>query len=463
MTKPQTSLQDVLDSVPNIVDHLYANRKGSPANDSVLRQPPPRVQPEFTSWRDEQWAWRNTVAFYNQSFHMISTVIRGKDTRALLQYLAVNSLESFGKDSGIHYLACGPDGNVVGDGILFSEAEDEAELVGRAAGHKWLEYQVAIGDWDVTLHPDQIFSQTKGDRRRLYRYQLEGPNAVPILEKLNGGPLTEAHRTKLIKINIGGCTVTAYKMAMAGGTGYEFWGPWDEGETVKAAILEAGPEFGLRQVGSFAYFSNALESNWIPRPVHAIYTGEGMRGFREWLPADANEVKWSLGGSFGSENIEDYYFDPYELGYGYHVKFDHDFIGREALEAKANQPHRKRVALLWNAEDVTKVMASYMDKDQLPGMYISHPISNYANWHYDAVQDASGKNVGLSVYAGFSWNHKTMLSTAVMEPEFAEPGTEVTLIWGEPEGGAKSEPWLVPHRQMKIRATVVKAPIHRLK
>lgn len=463
MTKPLSTLQDVLDSVPNLVDHFYSNRKGSPANDSVLRQPPPRVQPEYTSWRDEQTAWRNTVAFYNQSFHMISTVIRGKDTKALLQHLAVNNLDKFGVNMGIHYLACGPDGNVVGDGILFSEAEDEAELVGRAAGHKWLEYQVAIGNWDVTLHPDQIFSQTEGDRRRLFRFQLEGPNAIPLLEKLNGGALAEGPRSALIKINIGGKVVTAYKMAMAGGTGYEFWGPWDDGDAVKAAILEAGPEFGLRQVGSFAYFSNALESGWIPRPVHAIYTGEDMRGFREWLPADANEVKWSIGGSFASPNIEDYYFDPYELGYGYHVKFDHDFIGREALESKAGKPHRKRVTLLWNAEDVNKVTASYMDKDELPGLYINHPISNYANWQYDAVRNDAGETVGLAVYTGFSWNHRTMLSTAVLDAEYAEPGTEVSVIWGEPDGGAKSQPWLIPHRQMAIRATVVKAPLHRLK
>ena len=33
-----------------------------------------------------------------------------------------------------------------------------------------------------------------------------------------------------------------------------------------------------------------------------------------------------------SNNIEDYYMTPYELGYGPFVKFDHDFIGREALE-----------------------------------------------------------------------------------------------------------------------------------
>ena len=39
------------------------------------------------------------------------------------------------------------------------------------------------------------------------------------------------------------------------------------------ALVEAGKEFGLRQVGGRAYSSNTLESGWIPSPLPAIYTG----------------------------------------------------------------------------------------------------------------------------------------------------------------------------------------------
>ena len=53
---------------------------------------------------------------------------------------------------------------------------------------------------------------------------------------------------------------------MAGNPGCEFFGPWDEGPAVKEAILEAGSAFDLRRVGSLAYFTNALELGWIPRP-----------------------------------------------------------------------------------------------------------------------------------------------------------------------------------------------------
>ena len=63
-----------------------------------------------------------------------------------------------------------------------------------------------------------------------------------------------------------------------------------------------------------------------------------MKAYREWLPADGYEATGSLGGSFYSDDIEDYYLTPYDLGYGPFVKFDHDFIGREALEQMADEP-----------------------------------------------------------------------------------------------------------------------------
>ena len=45
--------------------------------------------------------------------------------------------------------------------------------------------------------------------------------------------------------------------------GFELFGPWDDGEVVRQALIEAGEEFGMRLVGGRAYSSNTLESGWI--------------------------------------------------------------------------------------------------------------------------------------------------------------------------------------------------------
>ena len=50
-----------------------------------------------------------------------------------------------------------------------------------------------------------------------------------------------------------------------------------------------------------------------------------------------------------------------------------------------------------------------------------------------------------------------MLSLACVDVEHGEPGTEVTVVWGE-EGGA-SKPTVERHVQTEIRATVAPAPI----
>jgi hypothetical protein len=49
---------------------------------------------------------------------------------------------------------------------------------------------------------------------------------------------------------------------------------------------------------------------------------------------------------------------------------------------------------------------------------------------------------------------------SVVEPQYAAPGTELSVLWGEPDGGAKSAPWLEPHRQVEVRATVVEVGGH---
>lgn len=456
---PTRSLQDVLDSAPNVVDYLYSNRKGSVLKDAVLRQPTEFVAPEFTTWRDEQRAWREGIAFYDQSFHMTTTYVRGRDAQRMFSSLAANSFENFGVGRSRHSVFCSHDGHLLGDGILYSLHPEEMVLVGRQAGHNWVRFNAATGGWDVSVEEDEIFSHNPTGRRTVYRYQLEGPHAPELIAQLTGAPLPDAPWSHIFPVTIAGHHVWGQKHTMAGNPGCEFFGPWDEGPAVKEAILEAGAAFDLRRVGSLAYFTNALELGWIPRPLPAIFTGDELRPFREWLPATASEATWGLGGSFYSPDIEDYYFWPQELGYGNNIKFDHDFVGRAALESGAGAGSRKKVTLVWDPEDVARLVESYMRPDETPPLYLELPRATYATWQYDAVHGDQGHTVGVSTYTGFIWNERSMLSLAVVDPQYAEPGTRVSVVWGEPEGGAKSRPWLEPHRQVEIGATVAPAPI----
>ena len=51
----------------------------------------PVVPPEYSNWRDEQRAWRETCILFNQSFHMTDMYVEGPDAPRLLEHLGVNT------------------------------------------------------------------------------------------------------------------------------------------------------------------------------------------------------------------------------------------------------------------------------------------------------------------------------------------------------------------------------------
>ncbi|MBX5446771.1 aminomethyl transferase family protein [Sphaerobacter sp.] len=448
----RTSLQQLIDSVPNIVDHLY-NQK------MTLLGTFPDLPPEFTNWRDEQQSWRHSVALFDQSYHMTNLYLSGPDIIPLLERVGVNTVKNFTPGRAKQLVACSPEGHVIGDGILFYLADGRVKLVSRPGINNWLHYHAETGGFDVTVEND-VWSVADPTRpRTAYRYELQGPNAPALLEELNGGPLPAVKYFRIGEMTIAGRRVYFLRHGMAGTPGAELFGPWEDGPAVKAAIVETGQKHGLRQVGSKAYITSGIEGvGWIPSPVPAVYTSPELRAYREWLPATTEEATGSLGGSFYSPHIEDYYFTPWDLGYGHLIKFDHDFIGREALEARANDKHRVKVTLVWNGEDVTRAIGTmFQEPYGERAKFIDWPIPRYALWQYDAVCNDRGDVIGVSTTCGYISNATAILSLAVVDPEYSQPGTQVTLLWGEPRGGSE-KPTVERHTQTEIRATVAPVP-----
>ena len=86
------NLQELIDSVPNLVDYFYHDTLAPHASNRAGLTPVPM---EYSNWRDEQRAWRESVLLFDQSHHMPESFIRGKDAMRLLQDLGVNSFEKF--------------------------------------------------------------------------------------------------------------------------------------------------------------------------------------------------------------------------------------------------------------------------------------------------------------------------------------------------------------------------------
>ena len=413
------------------------------------------VRAEFTNWRDEQESWRTTAALMDLSHHMTDLHVEGPDCYRLLAALGANSFAGFGPMKAKQFITCSPDGHMIGDCILFCLAENVVRIVGRPPALNWVQYNAEAGGYDVTVRRDERTAQNPHGRE-LYRLQLQGPNAAAVFEKVNAGPLPAIPFFGMGKFTVGGKQVTALNHRMSGFPGLEFFGPYAELEDVRAAVLEAGRDYGLRQIGGRAYASVATESGWIANTVPAVYTGEELKDYRDWLHERTFEANLSLGGSFVSPNVEDYYVTPWDLGYGHILKFDHEFVGRAALERRASDKHRTKVWLAWHREDVAKVFSSMYEPGGGRFKYIEMPAAFYAASQFDRVE-RGGELVGLSTLCSYTANVRGWISIAMIDTDAVGYGDEVELVWGEPDRMEPS-PAVESHTQTTIRATVVARP-----
>ena len=253
------SLEDAVQAAGNPVDLLRNSQIGPYAL--------PVVRHEFTNWRDEQRSWRETCALFDQSHHMTDLYVKGPDALRLFSDLGVNTFKNFKVNQAKQFVACSPDGYVIGDAILFYLDEDNFNLVGRPPAANWVQYQP--GDWRIQSNGGQRDerSAVNQGRRKAYRYQVQGPNALQVMEKATGKAAPDIRFFNIGVFTIAGREVRALRHGMVGRPGWELFGPWEDGEAVRDAIVAAGQDFGLRQVGARTYPTSCLESGWIPSPL----------------------------------------------------------------------------------------------------------------------------------------------------------------------------------------------------
>ncbi len=415
------------------------------------------LAPEFTNWRDEQDAWRKTAIFQDMSFHMCNMLIEGREVTRLLSDLGINSFASFGPMQAKQYVCCNDDGLYVGDAILTCEGEKQVNLVGKPNLLNWVRFHIETGKYDARVAAFDKPSPNLADQR-LFRFQVQGPNAQAIIEEAAEGHLPPIGFFKMGRFRIGRHEVTALNHRMSGAPGYEMWGPAEIGREVASTILSIGKKHGLRRLGGRNYPVTATESGWLSSVLPAIYTGDATTAYREWLPAESYESNASIGGSYPTVDIANCYLTPFDMGYGFMAKFDHEFRGRRALEGAAKGRPRKKIRLVWNADDTASIHAS-MFGDGQRFKYMEMPVANYSTFQMDEVL-ADGKRVGISYHPVYSVESRAWISLAVVDESVAQGSRDLTVTWGEAKGGSKKST-VEQHVQKVVRAVVETRAVRR--
>jgi glycine cleavage system aminomethyltransferase T len=146
-------------------------------------------------------------------------------------------------------------------------------------------------------------------------------------------------------------------------------------------------------------------------------------------------------------HLTDYFRKPGELGWGFRRGVPgRDFLGREApaADAASGAATRESVGLLWNKHDVTGILTSLLDDEVAPEQM---ELPRRRGPGFDQVL-LSGTQVGVSTGRTLSPCLRATISLCVIDPAYAAPGTEVTVLRGRPGTS-----------QREIRATVAALPL----
>lgn len=411
----------------------------------------PKVQ---TNWIEEQRAWRESVALADQSYHMTGLTVEGPDALGLLSYLDIGDYDNYEPGDAKQFLPCAPNGYTIGDGILFYLDEGEHFLIGAPMAPNWVQYHVETGDYDVETERHGSALELGADEDPTYfRYEVQGPYALDVVEAVSDGPLPQIPFFDFDAFSIAGHDVHGLRHSMSGEAGLEIWGPFEHGDEIKEAIMNAGQEYGIRHLGTRAYRSSGPMSGWVEFQLPAIYSGEEMKEYREWLDIESPEANTSLGGSYDSDDITDYYMSPVDLGHKAMIDFDHDFIGKEALREMAEDQKRTKVSLFWDGDDVVDVYASLF-REGATYKFFDMPYPGWAIAHYDELSK-DGETVGVSKWPAYNYNERSVISMASVDVAYSEPGTELTLTWGDSDS---PKPQVERHVEKDVQVTVGPVP-----
>lgn len=394
---------------------------------------------EFSGWQDENLSWKEDCYIGDWS-QMVEFRVTGPDAMKVFKDFAVNNFDNQALRQAKHIIFCNNDGMIIGEGICIKFGENDYEFQSGGPVWSWIEYNCKKGGYNVKAE--------KRDTK--FKYQVSGPKSIFLLEKMTGRSLRDIKFMHLGEAVLEGVTVDLMRQGMAGEIGFEVQGPKEYGPMLYEAIYEAGKEFNIRRIGARTAMVNHMEACF-PTVVHdylPAVMGEAERDYFEAYKEKLNGFDrfFKVSGSYEASEVDGWYHNPYELGWSNRVNFKHDFYGKAALEKIAAAPARKIVSLVWNTEDVIDIVSSMFRNEEEPYDFMELPRTQWYSCNVHKIMDGD-KLIGMASNRCFSYYFRQTISHGVIDLAYAEPGTEVTVVWGEPG-----------HRQKTVRAIVAPAP-----
>ncbi|MCW2635916.1 MAG: hypothetical protein JWQ99_2283 [Blastococcus sp.] len=387
---------------------------------------------EYTRWWQESLALRNAAVLGDWSW-LNKVRITGPNAERFLDRISVKSVVRQEVGQTLFTPMLSEHGRIAIEGLTLKLAHDDY-LFTQSGAQFWLPLQAKLLDIDVTLE-DQTPDWTC--------FALQGPASLQVLEAVTGESFADLRFSRWRRLELFGTEVIVQRQGVTGEVGYEFFMRTDTGRAHELwrRIREVGGEFGLRELGFKAQLIGHTESN-MPTIIRDFlpdrFAAEKLPRFaRLWVTEEElAAVDYDL-----TEQL----VTPAEVGWGYTVDLDHQFVGRDALraEADAGGPRRLWRGLLWNADDIGELFAAqFRDAPAPPPPDL--PWGQFRMQYLRVRRD--DEQVGWASAATYSPNLRRMISNARVDGELPI-GTAVTVDWGFPG-----------YPTWRLRATVVEQP-----
>ena len=390
---------------------------------------------EFDGWKPESMSWK-TGCYIHTGLSNTQTIFKGPDVREFFSSIAVNSFENFQIGSMKHSIYCNDDGLMTAHAILQRNDEHEYRYF---AGQPWPHYKLVTSPgFRVEMNPAPY-----------YLTQVAGPTSLETLERATGESLRDIGFLRFREAKINGKTVEVGRIGMSGNLAYELRGPLEDGPEVYDAVFRAGQDLGIQRLGWRTYLVNHIEGGF-PQMNWTFFSAANLDpGYLAFVEQSRFTPPVAMTGSVDPADTRARLRTPVEVGWQRAVKFDHDFVGRTALEEEVANPRRSTVTLRWNPEDVVDIYASLLQ----PGEeYKTIDLPTSPSWkegmssHADHVVK-DGRRVGFSSGTAYSYFYRQVLSHGAIDVDQAQIGNEVVVQWGDHGGRIKD-----------VRATVERFP-----
>lgn len=394
---------------------------------------------KMLTWEAEDWitaslSWKKGC-YIHAGISGPEATIKGPDAQALVSMSSINDCYKWKIGTAKHLVMCDENGLINCHGLCNRTGEDSFAL-SAAVPWPWVQL-LNTGNYNAELVTRDIFV-----------YQIAGPKSLTCIEDLTQTDLHDLKCLAFRKIKIPGfdCEVEVERVGMSGTLSYELRGPAEFGPEIYDAVYQLGKEkYDMARLGWRTYTVNHTEAGY---PQFSVHWLEAMMFDPEFKASPFNAWNPPLTGSYSPDDYRARLRTPGEVGWSWMAKFNHDFVGRAAVEAEAKNPTKTIVTLVWNKEDVIDIYASQF-RDGEPYKYMEMPSAPQqpTGAHADRVLNKDGKVIGVSSCAIYSAYFRDTISHCTIDIDQATPGNEVIIEWGDFGGKIK-----------QIKATVSRYP-----